>query len=180
MSAKSFRNTGALSLVPSVEVQALFGDPPLLRGEKVELYDELMGQFARIIEPKDLIEWWWVKDITDHCWDIRRLRRFKVLLIELGRDEMYRWHEAQANLLAKHGAHEPPPMPDSEKDSANLFMHRIGKYQSIDRLVASAELRRAHTLREIERRREDLARRLRKASDEIIDSELAALPQAAA
>jgi hypothetical protein len=179
MSAKSFRNTGALSLVPPAEVQALFGDPPLLRGEDVKLYDNLMGHFARIVEPKDMIEWWWVKDITDHCWEIRRLRRFKVLLIELGRDEMYRWHESQANLLAKHGAYERPPMPESEKDSANLFMPRIGKYQSIDRLVASAELRRAHTLREIERRREYLARRLREASDEIIASEFAPLPQAA-
>ena len=37
MSAKSFRNTGALSLVPPLDVQALFGDPPLLRGENVKL-----------------------------------------------------------------------------------------------------------------------------------------------
>ena len=58
-------------------------------------------------------------------------------------------------------------------------MVRVGEYKSVDTLIASAELRRAHTLREIDRRREYLAQRLRKASDEIIDGEFAALPQAA-
>ena len=82
MPAKSAKNTRMLSLVPPDEVQALFGDPPLLRGEDVRLYKNLMGQFAKLVEPKDMIEWWWVKDITDHSWEIRRLRRFKVLFIE--------------------------------------------------------------------------------------------------
>jgi hypothetical protein len=64
-------SSGVLSPAPP-EDQALFGYPPLLRGEDIGLYNELMGQFAKIVEPKDLIEWWWVKDITDHSWEIRR------------------------------------------------------------------------------------------------------------
>ena len=32
-----------------------------LRSEDIGLYNELMGQFAKIVEPKDMIEWWWVK-----------------------------------------------------------------------------------------------------------------------
>ena len=151
--------------------------PPLLRGEKVELYDELIGQFARIIEPKDMIEWWWVKDITDHCWEIRRLRRFKVLLIELGRDEMYRWHEAQANLLAKHDAYEPPPMPDSERTRPTCSCIALASTKvstnslhppSYDGPIPFARLSIVATIS---------ARRLRKASDEIIYSEFAALPR---
>ena len=70
-------------------------------------------------------------------------------------------------------------VPDSEKDSAHLFMYRINQYKSVDTLIASAEARRAKTLGEIERRREHLARRLRKASDEIIDGEFADLREAA-
>jgi len=75
------------SLVPT-EVRALFGDPPLLRGEEASLYNNLMDQFTRLVEPKDMIEWWWVKDITDHTWEIRRLRRFEVLFVELRRDKV--------------------------------------------------------------------------------------------
>jgi hypothetical protein len=167
-------NSGLPSPVPPPEVQALFGEPPLLRGENVALYNELMGQFAKIVEPKDMIEWWWVKDITDHSWEIRRLRRFKVLFVELGRDRMIESAEIFSN-----AEYVRPPVPDSEKDSAHLLMYRINQYNSVDKLIASAELRRARTLREIERRREYLAQRLRKASDEIIDGEFAELPQAA-
>ena len=71
------------------------------------------------------------------------------------------------------------PVPDSEKDWAEVFMGVVDRYQGVDKLIASAELRRNHTLREIERRRENLAQRLRNASSELIDSELAELPQAA-
>jgi len=179
MPAKNAKNTRMLSLVPPDEVQALFGDPPLLRGEDVRLYKNLMGQFAKLVEPKDMIEWWWVKDITDHSWEIRRLRRFKVLFIELSRDMMHLHDQMRAVAVDENDEYESPPVPDSEKHSAELFMHRIGQYKSVDTLIASAELRRAHTLREIEHRREYVARRLRKASDEIIDGEFAALSQAA-
>ena len=177
MSAKkAVKISKMLSPVPPDEVQALFGEPPLLRGEDIGLYNEVMAQFAKIVDPKDMIKWWWVKDITDHSWEIRRLRRFKVLFIELGRDMMHLHDQMGATLLDKY---EPPPVPDSEKHSAELFMQRIGQYKTVDTLIASAELRRAHTLREIERRREYLARDLHKASDQIIDGEFAALPQAA-
>jgi hypothetical protein len=196
MSEKSATNSGMLSLVPPVEIQALFGDPPLLRGEDIGLYNELMGHFAKLVDPKDMIEWWWVKDITDHSWEIRRLRRFKVLFVEIGRDQLFKntrmltmveedqdaevEEDQDAEVEEDQDAeYVPPPVPDSEKDSALLFMYRVNQYKSVDTLIASAEARRAKTLREIERRREHLARRLRKASDEIIDGEFAALREAA-
>ena len=138
MPAKS----GMLTLVPPDEVQALFGEPPLL------------------------------KDITDHSWEIRRLRRFKVFFVEIGHDEML----VVATLTA---AGKPMPVPDSEKSLAHGLMYRINQYKTLDSLIASAELRRAHTLREIERHRKYLAQRLREASDEIVEGEFAELPQAA-
>jgi hypothetical protein len=54
------------------------------------------------------------------------------------------------------------------------------EYKSADRLIAAAEVRRDRTLREIERRREHLARRVREASDKIIDDEAAEVARAAA
>jgi hypothetical protein len=166
-------NLGILSLVPQ-EIQALFGDPPLLRGEDEGLYDTLMSQFTKLVRPQDMIEWWWVKDMTDHSWEIRRLRRYKVLIVERRRHN--RVDDPFAHL---DGAYAREPVPESEKDSAGLFMDVIDQYKSIDKLIASAELRRDHTLREIERRRDNVARRLREASDEIIDDKSAGQAQAA-
>ena len=165
------------------------------------LYNNLMDQFSRLVEPKDMIEWWWVKDITDHTWEIRRLRRFKVLFVELRRDKVVdnreHWNTLGENVkyvpvpvpdgeeetggvwVQENPDYVPEPVPDSEKDSAQMFMDVVDEYKSVDKLIASAELRRDRTLREIEHRREHLARRLRKASDEIIEDKIAELPKAA-
>jgi hypothetical protein len=127
-----------------------------------------------------MIEWWWVKDITDHTWEIRRLRRFKVLFVELRRDDMVKAREMFATAGADEDAeYKPVPIPESEKDSAGLFIRLIDQYKGVEKMIASAERRRDETLREIERRREHLARRLRKASDEVIRGEPDQLRQAA-
>jgi hypothetical protein len=175
MSVKSATNSGISSLVPA-EVHALFGDPPLLRGEDDGLYYTLMDHFTKLVEPTNMIEWWWVKDITDHTWEIRRLRRFKVLFLELQRDQTRQHREMCARIQELEFA----IVPDSEKDWADVFMDLIDRYKNVDKLIASAELRRDRTLREIERHREILARRLRKDSNEIVDGDLAELPRAAA
>ena len=75
--------------------------------------------------------------------------------------------------------YEPAPVPDSEKDSADLFIYVIDKYRGVEKMITSAERRRDETLREIERRRAHLAPRLRKASDEIIADGPRELAQAA-
>jgi hypothetical protein len=87
----------------------------LVAGEDRSLYYTLMKHFTDLVEPNDMIEWWWGKD----------------------------------------------------------------HYKGVDKLIASAELRRDHTLRETARRCETLAERPRKASDEIVDGEAVELPQAA-
>jgi hypothetical protein len=179
MPATSAKVSALPSLIPP-EVQVLFGDPPLMRGEDVGVYNKLTDEFAKLVEPRDMIEWWWVKDMTDHIWEIRRLRRFKVLFVELKRDEVVKGREMMATVGADEDAeYKPVPVPDSDKDSAGMFMYLIDKYKGVEKMIASAERRRDETLREIERRRQHLARRLRKASDEIIQGEPDQLPQAA-
>ena len=165
-------------LIPS-QVQTLFGEAPLLRGEDDSIYYTMMQHFARLVQPKDMLEWWWVKDITDQTWEIRRLRRFKVLVVELQRDMAVKNTRGWETLLPRYPDIEPAPVPESEKDSAEFFTYRLDQYKGVDKLIASAEQRRDRTLRQIERRRESLARRLRKASDEIVESNVADLPRAA-
>jgi hypothetical protein len=56
-------------------------------------------------------------------------------------------------------------------EEAPWFSTAVKDYGRIDAVLASAESRRNAVLREIERRRESVACRLRKASDDVIDGE---------
>ncbi len=179
MSQKSATNSAVPSLVPP-EVQALFGDPPLMRGEDIGAYNKLLDQFAELVEPTDVLEWLLLKDIADHTWEIRRLRRFKILFVELRRDGVVNYREMAATVGANEDAeYKSVPVPDSEKDSAQLFIYLIDQYKGVEKVIASAERRRDETLRNIERRREHLARRLCKASDEVVNGKASQLAQAA-
>jgi hypothetical protein len=63
---------------------------------------------------------------------------------------------------------------DTETDSAELLFEHLGQYENIEKLLTSAELRRDRILREIELRRDHMGRRLRAASDEILDAQVQA------
>ena len=56
-----------LALAP--EVQALFGPPPLIPGEDARAYETLLLAVAQAVEPKDVIEWLYVKDVADFTWE---------------------------------------------------------------------------------------------------------------
>jgi hypothetical protein len=170
--------------VPTIprRISAIFGEPPLIEGEDDGLYHTLMGEFITLVEPKNLMEWLWAKDLTDHTWEILRLRRYKVHIIALQRELVAHNRGMFATLRDddEEGEYVPPSLPVSEKDSAGMFMSKINDYKNVDRLIASAELRLSRTLREIDRRRADLARRLRKACEEAVDGEGGEQPKAAA
>src|SRR6478736_10549981 len=65
----------------------LFGPPPLLDGERQDVYDTLLARVTGAVNPKDIIEEIWVHDVVDLVWEILRLRRLKVALLSssLGR-----------------------------------------------------------------------------------------------
>ena len=86
MSAKSVTIIDKALPIPA-DLQPLFDDPPLLSTENSGQYRSLLDQIAKCVKPKDVIEWLWVRDIVDLSWEIRRLRRFKVLIIELARQK---------------------------------------------------------------------------------------------
>jgi hypothetical protein len=138
------------------DIREIWGDPPLLRNENPEIYEKLAGQISQAVGPTDVIEWVWVKDILDLSWEIRRLRRFKTMLIELER----------ANTEEKYRAYY-----ETEPGETRLFLGNLDHWEKIDALLAVAEARRAVVLREIERRRASVAERLRTSSKAIIEGE---------
>ena len=195
------RSTKANREIPA-DVEALLGLPPILRNEDVETYKQFRSRVAEAVSPTDFIEWLWLRDVVDLSWEIQRLRRFKVLLIDLkiearaaqqsGGDKQFlpapsyptfwvpdpaeyadrqeKEREKQAKrreALIKHYRE----LAASEIGAAGLFLESLGHYERLDTLIAAAESRRNAVLRDIEKRRESLASRLRKAANEIIDGE---------
>ena len=172
------------------DIQALFGDPPLLSTEDPNLYWDMFDRFAEFVDPKNIIEWLWLKDIVDLCWEIARLRRYRAQQIENARChamEYAREHAHHRDLCAMDKLKRPQmealrnaPRLETEADSASLLiLEHLGTYETVDKLLMSAELRRDRILRELDFRRERVAPLLRQKSDELIDAPADAVPLAA-
>ena len=114
------------------DIQAIFGVPPVLSTEDPDLYWEMLDRFAEFIEPRNIIEWLWVKDVVDLCWEINRLRRFKKLLIEKELDD----ERGKAAGL------------EIEAASVHLLSNLLPTLETIDKLLVASELRRDRILRE--------------------------------
>jgi len=181
-------------LIPK-DIAALFGHAPTLKTEDDEIYWNCMERFVKCVEPQDVIEWLWIKDVVDLSWEILRLRRLKIDLVEIDRENQnarIEWGREHADepyfdlggrptprTPEEIEARKNKPLLDTEADSAELLFRHIVKYERIEKLLTSAELRRDRILREIELRRDHMGRRLRAASDEILDAQ-AQVPRIAA
>jgi hypothetical protein len=179
-------------LIPK-DIAALFGHAPTLKTEDDEIYWNGMERFVQCVEPQDVIEWLWVKDVVDLSWEILRLRQLKIELVEIDRENQnatIEWEREHADdpylgtsiprSPAEIEARKNKPLLDTEADSAKLLFRHIGEYEQIEKLLTSAELRRDRILRELELRRDHMGRRLRAASDEILDAQVQAPRIAAA
>src|SRR6201988_3614822 len=60
---------------------AFLGAPPLIEGERVEAYDELLARISGALQPADILEDIWIRDIVDLVWEAFRLRRLKAQLM---------------------------------------------------------------------------------------------------
>jgi hypothetical protein len=64
------------------KIRALFGEPPLIKGESEQLYWRLWKAFEDDIKPKSLPEWIAVNDLVHKYWEQLRLRRYSPAFIE--------------------------------------------------------------------------------------------------
>ena len=145
------------------DIAALFGYAPTLKTEDDETYWKCMERVIKCVEPQDVIEWLWIKDDVDLSWEILRLRRLKIKLVEIDREnqnariEWEREHPDEpyfdifSNTLfsgartsptpAEIEARKNKPFLDTETDSAELLFKHIEQYERIEKLLTSAELR---------------------------------------
>jgi hypothetical protein len=169
-------------------VRHLFGDPPILKTEDEGLYYSCMQQAANSVKPIDIIEWLWLKDAVDLSWEILRLRRLKIDVVEIKREDKnatIEWERDHADephedwdgkLMPRDPddieARKNRPLLDTYWDSCDFLVSNMALYERIESLLTSAELRRDRILREIELRRDHMGRRLRAASNEMLNAQV--------
>lgn len=178
---KSQSPSKGLNPTEILELSELLGPPPLLPGESAADYEALKMRIMSAVKPADAIEHLYVRDVVDLQWDLLRFRRLKAHLLSSSapiglaalmsarkythfNDTRYAsWlnNDPQAvkeiKVLLKHWGL-------SEQDiHAQTMVKKINEFERLERMASSVEARRNAALRELERHREAVARRLRDA-----------------
>jgi len=172
---------------------ALFGSPPLLEGEDLAVYNELLARITARVKPADILEEIWVFDVVNLTWEVARWRRLQQHLIKASTHTgvqavmgPMQTEPGEALLLSLGWASGSAGAINKVKErlaSANLSVdaitaltvaNKISEIERIDRLAMNAEMRRNTALREIERHRATFGEALRAATDEVVDAEVEA------
>jgi hypothetical protein len=184
---------------PPKELEAIFDDLPLVGQERHEDYHAFFSAIARAEMPSDAIDWMLLRDLVDLAWEIRRERRIKVEIIKLNQTEIIcdllkstfdqadrlgsavnrifvAGTEAQLwardaetrkgiELKLEQKGHDPHSV------LAQAYLRGARDIDAIDKRIALYELRRSAILKEIGLRDDRKARKLDKASSDVIKGE---------
>jgi hypothetical protein len=174
---------------PAVPLPALaraLGGAPLIGGDDRAGYEALLDSVTATVAPVDPLEQAWVRDVVDLIWEALRLRRLKAALMtvtahhgmrmalvavypELDVFELARgWAARDLAATARADAILEAAGLGIDHVMAHTLSLHIDKIERIDRMVASAEARRAATLHEIAGYRRELAASLRGAAEAAI------------
>jgi hypothetical protein len=170
------------------EHSTLFGPPPLFDGE-AEIYDQLVIEISAAVTPADIFEDIWVRDVVDLTLEVFRLRRLTASLMKAnaykGLSETLAplVGRSQAETLAEGWAarksdvveevHKTLTSAGLTTDSilAQTLSLKVNDIERIEHMVALAEARRNDTLREIDRHRQTLGQKLRRAAQRLEDGQ---------
>jgi hypothetical protein len=171
------------------EHSALFGPPPLFDGEDTTIYEQLLTQVFTTVMPTDIFEDIWVRDFVDLTFEVLRLRRLTANLIKANAHKglsetlapLVGW--SQAETLAEGWAARKPEVVEEVNKTltsaglttdnilAQTFSLKLNDIESIEHMMAVAEARRNATLREIDRHRQTLGQKLRRAAQQLEDGQ---------
>src|SRR6516162_2169671 len=175
---------------------ALLPKLPLLITESAEEFDALRDAFEREIKPRGIIEQMYVHDISSIVWEILRLRRCKVVIInsafrsalqsllkqlvrQPGQYEYQVEGEAEALAQAWFTDQEAKKQVSEilsrfDLDESAIEAEAIRKSSSdlevLNRMLTSLESRRNKALGCVAEYRANLAQQLRDSADRIIDA----------
>jgi hypothetical protein len=167
--------------------------PALLQGEDRAAYEKLLTVVTAALSPADVIEELWAYDVANCSWEISRLRRLKADLIAAnlhhGVEPLIRGEGLdlypESKLASDWRARKPEAMEqvDSllkcseqgmEAVVAQTFAIELEQIERIERMIMNAEVRRNAALRELDRHREALARKLK--IEQVEDAEFTEVP----
>jgi hypothetical protein len=178
------RRRNELTLLPKL---------PLLITESADEFDALRDAFEQEIKPRGIIEHMYVHDISSIVWEILRLRRCKVIIInsafrsalqdllrQLLRQpgQYYVEDEAQALAHAWFADQEAKKQVsellsrfdlDESAIEAEAIRRSSADLELLDRMLTSLESRRNKALGCVAEYRASLAHQLRESADRIID-----------
>jgi hypothetical protein len=60
-----------------------FGPPPLVAGDDPDAYRELLKRVTQTVQPADMFEQIWIRDVVDLTWEVLRWRRAKAKLVKV-------------------------------------------------------------------------------------------------
>jgi hypothetical protein len=181
------QDTAALR-TPSADLQALLGPPPIIYGEAKDAYDAFFARVQASVQPNDIFEEIWVRDVVDLVWWAQRLRRLRDnLLVATTQDAIAAVMRPiignDAYILAAGWAWREPESVEKLQSylrqtelsmdvvMAQALQIRLNDIERIDGMSMKAEARRNAALREIERHRAALADLLRRATESVRDAE---------
>jgi hypothetical protein len=168
----------------------LFGPPPLFDGEDTKFYDGLLTQVSTTVMPKDIFEDIWVRDVVDLTIEVLRLRRLKVSLLTanaykglsetlaplVGRLQAEAlaegWVARKSEIVEEVNKTLISAGLNTDSILAQTFSLKLNDMERMEHMIALGEARRNATLHEIERHRQTLGQKLRRAAQqlEVIES----------
>jgi hypothetical protein len=138
----------------------LLGPPSVVAGEDVERYCRFVAAIFQSVQPKDIQDFIYQRDLIDLEWDVLRYRCAKFHLITDEKNDpgvaFGIFGEATDDALMARGMARLMP-----------------KLRQLDLMMESAEIRRDRAYRELERRRASLAEQLRDAVKKQTETEVA-------
>jgi hypothetical protein len=181
--------------MPRINELTLLPKLPLLITESADEFDALRDAFEREIKPRGIIEQMYVHDVSSIVWEILRLRRCKVVIINsafrsalqsllkqvLRQPGQYEYQvEGEAEALAQAWFTDQEAKKqvseilagfdlDESAIEAEAIRRSSSDLELLDRMLTSLESRRNKALGCVAEYRASLAQQLRDSADRIID-----------
>ena len=145
------------------------------------------------LKPKGMIENIWVDDSIQYEWEIIRFRRMRVSILQLSRQDAlirlllsiflyyemerdererlaFNWSTGQADAVKRVDAILKAHDLSSDAIISEAFKIHIDTFDKIDRLIENCTRRRDAAIRNLDKRRDDLAARMRKLASTVSDA----------
>jgi hypothetical protein len=180
------------------DVRALLGPSWIIEGEDPELYESLLARVGAAVQPADVIDWLLVMDVVALTWEIHRSRRHRDALVRIARRkamekilELILPHESSFSLSEEskasrvatdwfNGDKKATELVDALLAEAGLSLADVtaqslsmnaAELDRLDQQNERRENRRDAILLQIERRRAGWAKRVQRASEDVVDAE---------